>query len=105
MIDKDGRFTFSDSKKIIIKNPAQNLAIYPNPIKVGSKLQLEWAGFSGKVNYKLIDMQGQLIIQNDCNFLNGKSNITLFKNIPSGNYILQMFLNGKMQNTILMVQP
>jgi uncharacterized lipoprotein YddW (UPF0748 family) len=104
MIDKDGRFTFSETKKIIVNNAKLDLTIYPNPITIGGSVQLIWPGTKGIVNYSILNMKGQAVLQHNCNFLDGKATINLYRNITAGNYILQLYTNESIQNIKLVVQ-
>jgi uncharacterized lipoprotein YddW (UPF0748 family) len=104
MVDKDGRYTFSDSKKIIINNAAQDLAIHPNPIKTGGRLQLEWAGATGKTFYRILNMEGKILIQNNCTFIGGIASLQLNNIIVPGHYIVQCFTNEKMSSLKIVVQ-
>jgi uncharacterized lipoprotein YddW (UPF0748 family) len=104
MIDKDGRFTFSDIKKISIAITYTDLIAYPNPIKKGGEVKLIWQGANTKVAYRLINTEGKVLMQNNVLFNTGVAKLTLSNNIMSGIYILQFFKNEELHTIKLVVQ-
>ncbi len=104
MVDKDGRFTFSEIKKITVNNAAVDIAAYPNPIKSGGSLQLTWPGTTGKVLYRIVNTDGRILIQNNCAFVGGVASMRLNSVIVPGNYIVQLFTNEKMNSLKILVQ-
>jgi uncharacterized lipoprotein YddW (UPF0748 family) len=104
MLDKDGRFTFSDIKKITVNNANLDIAAYPNPIKSGGSLQLTWPGTNGKILYRILNTEGRILVQNNCAFVAGIANLRLNNVIVPGNYIVQCFINEKMSSLKIVVQ-
>jgi uncharacterized lipoprotein YddW (UPF0748 family) len=104
MVDKDGRFTFSDIKKITINNVTVDIAAYPNPIKSGGNLQLTWPATNGKILYRILNTEGRILVQNNCAFVRGITSLRLNSVIVPGNYIVQCFSNERMSSLKIVVQ-
>jgi uncharacterized lipoprotein YddW (UPF0748 family) len=104
MADKDGRFTFSDIKKITVNNANLDIAAYSNPIKSGGSLQLTWPGTNGKILYRILNTEGRILVQNNCAFVAGIANLRLNNVIVPGNYIVQCFTNEKVSSLKIVVQ-
>ncbi len=104
MVDKDGSFTFSNIKKIVINNENTNLSAYPNPIAKGGKLQLVWPNTDGNIRYSIIQANGKIVTQNNIRFYGGIANISLSNNLTAGNYILQCYKAGNSYSLKINVQ-
>jgi uncharacterized lipoprotein YddW (UPF0748 family) len=104
MVDKDGKFTFSDIKKVNINNEKLDLIAYPNPVVKGGKLQLVWQGANGFVDYTIVQMNGKIVTKNNVQFNGGIANFSLSNNMASGNYILQCFKEGEIYSLKIVVQ-
>jgi len=104
MVDKDGRFTFSTVKKIVVNNENLTLSAYPNPVAKGGKVSLVWPNITGNINYSIIQTDGKIVAQNNVQFYSGIASISLTNNLAAGNYILQCFKEGKMYSLKIVVQ-
>jgi hypothetical protein len=104
MVDKDGKFTFSEIKKVNINNEKLDLTAYPNPVVKGGNLQLVWQGANGIVDYTIIQMNGKIVTKNNVQFYGGIANLSLSNNMASGNYILQCFKEGEIYSLKIVVQ-
>lgn len=59
-VDKDGRFTYSAVIRISFNNNESLLSVYPNP--ASQFVLLDFAALQQKVQVKIFDMQGRLIL-------------------------------------------
>ncbi len=103
-VDKDGSFTYSVIKKILVNNENAELSVYPNPITKGGKLQLQSPNANGSINYSIIQTDGKLVKQGNVQFYGGLANISLNNNLAAGNYILQCMKDGKVISLKIVVQ-
>jgi uncharacterized lipoprotein YddW (UPF0748 family) len=104
MVDKDGRFTYSDAQKITINDTKLTITGHPNPIKAGGNLQVIWPGTNGIISFKIVSMAGKVVQQQSINFFDGMAQLAISKLLVKGNYVLQCFKNGEMHSLKVLVQ-
>ncbi len=85
-IDIDGRFTYSNIKKVMFETFGDAVNIYPNPAK--EYIQFDYAGKQKTVLVNLFDAQGRLIKTTTlANIQPLKLNI---ENVAKGKYVVQL---------------
>ena len=106
-VDLDGTSVYS--KVVAVSANEVSLAVgpkvYPNPIKPESKLVYN-AAEAGKLNVRVVNMNGTTIQSSSYDIEAGENTITLnlSNNLPSGIYILITEFNGKTEQVKLLKQ-
>jgi hypothetical protein len=90
MIDKDGRFTYSDVLPVAINCNTQKVSVFPNPVQNG-RLYISLTGIKGKTEAALLNLAGQVILTTNVN--NGTSKMDV-SHIANGVYILNVTEKG-----------
>jgi uncharacterized lipoprotein YddW (UPF0748 family) len=104
MVDKDGAFTYSEIRKVAIEAQQQDIFVYPVPVATAGQLKIEWPGTEGFQYYKLVSMDGQVLMQSKLLFNNGLANLQLHTNIKAGTYVLQFFAAKAPHNLAILIQ-
>ncbi|MEX0636556.1 MAG: T9SS type A sorting domain-containing protein, partial [Ferruginibacter sp.] len=91
MLDKDGSYTYSEIRKVDIDSKPSSIFVYPVPVASAGKLQIVWPGTNGFQHYKLVSMEGKVVMQSRLPFNAGTATLQLHTNIKSGTYLLQFF--------------
>ena len=104
MTDKDGSFSYSNTKIIKVADVAATLVAYPTPVVAGNNIQLILPGMKGKNMVRLISINGKVVMQGQVLFTAGQATLKLSNKIIPGNYILQCFGNDSMQHIQLVIQ-
>lgn len=88
MIDKDGRFNYSETRILAGSNTA--IRIYPNPVK--NNLTLEISSTTSSAAYiKIINLQGKVLRDFPLQIANGLNKQTIpVNNLQAGVYMLQI---------------
>ena len=86
MIDKDGKFKYSEILPINVNCKITSVSVYPNPIKNG-KLYVSVTGLKNNTQATLLSVAGQYILQTKVN--NGTNFINV-STLANGVYILNM---------------
>ncbi len=84
MIDKNGRYTYSEVLPVFVSCGLTEINVFPNPV-INNKLFVSMAGSKQKTDCVLLSMQGQVIVKTTLN--DGTNQIDL-PNISTGEYIL-----------------
>jgi hypothetical protein len=86
------------------------ISVYPNPVTSVSVIKYELPR-SGKVNLRLMSLQGQLIASKNLGYqLNGTQFFSLddkdlkVKNLQSGTYLLQISVDNKISTERIIIQ-
>jgi Secretion system C-terminal sorting domain len=86
MIDKDGKFTYSDVLPVSTSCNKQNANVFPNPVQDG-RLYVSLTGAKGQTEAVLMNLSGQVIAKKIVN--NGTNKIDV-SGIANGVYILNV---------------
>ena len=86
MIDRDGRFTYSNIVVQTLRCGPRFINIYPNPVQ-DNWLQINLSGVDNHTEVRLLNLQGQLL--RTLRLKNGVSTIEV-GNLPSGTYFLHL---------------
>ena len=86
MIDKDGKFKYSEILPINVNCKITSVSVYPNPVKNG-KLYVSVTGLKNNTQATLLSVAGQYILQTKVN--NGTNFINV-STLANGIYILNM---------------
>ncbi|MDB5251556.1 MAG: conserved repeat domain protein, partial [Flaviaesturariibacter sp.] len=60
MVDRDGRFTYSDVKPVRIGAAVETLTLMPNPVQSGT-VRVRWSNSSGKAAVRVVDGAGRVV--------------------------------------------
>lgn len=97
MIDKDGRFGYSNTVHILSNCKTPAFEVYPNPVRHG-KLHVELAGMDGAIEATLVNLSGQLVLKTKLNTSRNDLNVS---NIASGEYLLNIKNTSGFQKTVV----
>lgn len=86
MIDKNGRYTYSEVLPVFVNCGLTEINVFPNPV-INKKLFVSIAGSKQKTECVLLSMQGQVIAKT---ILNDGTNQIELPNISTGEYILSV---------------
>jgi hypothetical protein len=97
MVDKDGRFTYSEIRSIRLYDKELGISLYPNPSKNASNLHLNLDN-PGVVRISITNVLGKQVSQIEFNGLKGlnQKNIDL-SGMPAGSYMIKVRANNKIQ--------
>lgn len=94
MVDKDGKFTYSDTKSVVI-NKVFSVKIYPNPISTDARVNISLEN-SALIKIEINDILGNKIRQVQFNSEKGINEKTVdFSNLSSGSYIIKIQAGNK----------
>lgn len=85
MVDRDGRFRYSEVLSVLPNCKTPQVLTYPNPVK--SKLYMSLTGISGKARVMLLTSTGQTVLQTS--LANGISTIDV-SSVTPGLYVLSV---------------
>ena len=74
------------------ENNLNNLKVYPNPITKDKNLTILNESEKTIVKLVIFNYQGQLVLENNTEFQNGKNQFNINK-LPSGIYLLRVYFN------------
>jgi hypothetical protein len=102
MIDKDGQFKYSNV--IMIRKESKSIngvALNPNPVVGGMATVRFTASATNTVNFRVVDMNGKTVLQQQNKVYDGNNSISLnnLDRLQPGVYLLQM-ANGEEMTTI-----
>ena len=102
MIDKDGKITFSNTRKIYIgTNKFSIEEVYPQPVKSGSLNVKLNATKTGDMKYSITDVAGRIIVNAGTLVKKGNNNLTInISNLKSGTYYLSFYNDQIKSNTM-----
>jgi len=101
MIDKDGKFTYSNILPVVTNCKTVQVSVFPNPVQSG-KLYVSLTGTSGQAEAILMSVTGQVILRSKVNNGTQMLNVT---NIPDGTYILNISdANSMVEKTKVIIQ-
>ncbi len=86
MIDKDGKFKYSQILPVLVNCKTAKAFVYPNPVQ-DVNLYVSLAGTVGNVNATLISASGQIVLRSK--MINGTNSILVSK-IADGMYLLNI---------------
>ncbi|MFT3704136.1 MAG: PQQ-dependent sugar dehydrogenase [Agriterribacter sp.] len=99
MVDKDGKFTFSDIIIITAHSTINSVSLLPNPIINHAQLTIQSA-VSTKTNYLIIDNTGRTVLQDVVYLKKGTNNLSIdFTRLSSGVYYI-IVANEGMQHRL-----
>lgn len=96
-IDLDGKFVYSAVKNI--KNTDRNsvIAMYPNPVKDITVLQID-APEKMKISYELLSINGKILQTSNIDAVKGiNTKMILMGNYTPGNYLLKITMGSEMK--------
>ncbi len=96
MIDKDGRFNYSNILPVLVNCKTGNLLVYPNPVHDG-KLYVSLAGTVGYAEGNLISMTGQIVLKSK---MNNGTNYLNVSNMVDGVYVLKISDKNGFEKTV-----
>lgn len=96
-IDIDGRFVYSEIRKLKTSEMSSFIAVYPNPVKDITSLQID-AQTNMQVKFSLLSNDGRMIQKNTIQAIKGinMENISM-KNFAAGNYLLKVEMGNNVQ--------
>lgn len=102
MVDRDGQFKYSNV--IMVRKDAKGIngiALNPNPVINGMATVRFTASAASIVNFRVVDMSGRLVLQQQNKIYDGNNSISLnnLDRLQPGVYLLQM-VNGQDMTTI-----
>ncbi len=86
IIDKDGRYKYSQALPVSVNCKTMQLAVFPNPVQIG-QLYVSMTGTKGKTQARLLSFTGQEILK--VNISIGTNSFNVSK-ITNGAYILSV---------------
>ncbi len=96
MIDKDGRFNYSNILPVLVNCKTGNLIVYPNPVHDG-KLNVSLSGTVGYAEANLISTTGQVVLKSK---MNNGTNYLNVSNLVDGVYVLKISDKNGFEKTI-----
>ncbi len=96
MIDKDGRFNYSNILPVLVNCKTGNLIVYPNPVHDG-KLNVSLSGTVGYAEASLISTTGQVVLKSK---MNNGTNFLNVSNMVDGIYVLKITDKNGFEKTI-----
>ncbi|MFZ1529442.1 MAG: T9SS type A sorting domain-containing protein [Ferruginibacter sp.] len=101
-VDRDGRFVYTNISVINISRNGYTMSVYPNPMKSGSLLTVEFSKPVKSCQYLLTDMQGRIIAAGRSVTHNQKAQLGIPK-LTAGVYVLNLMINEeKYQQKLLL---
>lgn len=96
-IDIDGRFVYSEIRKVKTSEMSSFIAVYPNPVKDITSLQID-TQTNMQVQFSLLSNDGRMIQKNTIQAVKGinMENISM-KNFAAGNYLLKVEMGNNVQ--------
>jgi hypothetical protein len=84
----DMAFTFEPTSATSVSIPLQNIEfkIYPNPLKAGNSLHIDYEGSLQIIRYKIYNSEGKTLVSNDLN----ENNLRIPEELNEGFYWLQI---------------
>jgi GEVED domain/Secretion system C-terminal sorting domain len=99
MLNRDGTYTYSSVKNLSIKEPVEEVHLFPNPASTKVSVSIKT---TEKNSFTIIlnDIHGQKIIKQTGILTAGVNDITIsnFENLPSGVYTVQIAIGQKIIN-------
>jgi len=86
IIDKDGRYKYSQALPVTVNCKTMQLTVFPNPVQIG-QLYVSLTGTKGNTQARLLSSTGQEIFKANIN--NGTNSFNVSK-IASGAYVLSV---------------
>ena len=86
MIDKDGRYKYSEVLRVNVNCNIPQVDVYPNPVQNG-KLNVGITGTKGYTEATLLSLSGQVIVKKQ---INNGTNFLNVLNIANGTYLLNV---------------
>lgn len=93
IIDKNGNFTYSNIIKVAVAKSTNGIKLLSNPI--AGSVSFVVNGFSGKGNYRIIDMNGKMITSGSSMFSAGQRLDVNAAGLAAGNYLLVVNVNNQ----------
>lgn len=93
MLDKDGKFTYSNIEKVTVPDPKPLFTIYPNPASTDVRLQLNKT-MMGKVTVEVVDATGKIVLSSRYDMAGTKITLTTQK-LSAGNYNVRLLYNDE----------
>ena len=107
MVDIDGKFKFSNI--ILIRRDAKSMngiSISPNPITGNSSSTVRMTAVTaGKIDLRVIDMSGKIVLQQQSRVSEGSNSISVnnINRLQTGIYTVQVVHNDEIMNTKISV--
>lgn len=90
MVDRDGRYTYSDVKIIRTASLVNNISFYPNPARDYVNVSLGQASAQTEVTIRLISQNGQVLMEKKAGSTNGTTVTFPIQQYATGLYILSV---------------
>jgi hypothetical protein len=101
MIDKDGKYRYSETLPVVADCKTASLTVFPNPAQKG-RLYVSATGLGSNAEASLLTLSGQAVLKT--NLFNGTNSIDVSK-MSAGVYLLNVdFGNGNSTRTKVIVQ-
>ena len=90
-VDKDGRFTYSELKKLALNDKTFTFGIVGNPVK-GRELKVNiQSGDNNKGTIKIFDLNGKQVYQTNITWASGYSEqVIQLPNLSKGSYVANL---------------
>jgi Secretion system C-terminal sorting domain len=92
MVDKDGRFTYSNTIRLKLNGPLNNsiITIAPNPFANSLSIKLQASG-NQNMQLQLLDINGKLLKHKQYNLIQGINQLYFpAGDLPKGVYLLKL---------------
>lgn len=105
MLDKDGKISFSQIRKVSVGNSKFSIdELYPQPVKSGFVNIRINSKVEGDIKYSITDVAGRIITQSYSVVKKGVNVLTLnTSNLVSGNYFISFFSKNEKSNTVPLI--
>ena len=93
MVDKDGKFTYSQTLRVSFVR-ADEIKVYPTIISKGGIITINVGqNTNDKINYSIVDVTGKIVQTADIS-INNLATIKLKTDLPVGTYFLRILSDG-----------
>lgn len=94
--DIDGKSTYSPIRSVKLSQKQNMIQVNPNPV-VDNITVKYMSDVSGSMNIRLINMNGQLVVNKTGNVNKGFNSVTIYNlgSLPKGMYIAEVTINGE----------
>ncbi len=104
MVDKDGRFAYSNTIKIKLADASTSLSVYPNPVRSKAAIAFS-AAIAGKYSVDVTDLNGKLIRRLHGVSAIGANNVVVdVSGLAGGTYLITVTNNGNKESLKMVKQ-
>lgn len=101
-VDRTGKFVYTKISVISISRSGYIRAVYPNPVKSGNLVTIDFSKPVKSYQYRVTDMQGRIIAQGQSVAQNQKSQFSI-PTLTTGIYSLNLIINEEQYQQKLMI--